>query len=67
MPASVSLRIPRNQPAEILPASLHRQIFLTSRLPRGYFLSITKKQKGGESMKIKVNVRAGGTTSKARA
>jgi hypothetical protein len=27
---------------------------------------ITKKKKGGESMKIKVNVRAGGSTAKAR-
>jgi hypothetical protein len=37
--------------------------FLTSRLLCGSFSSITKQQRGGDSMKIKVNVRAGGTKS----
>jgi hypothetical protein len=60
MRASVSLQIGRSQPTEIRPASLHRSIFLTSRLLCGSFSFITKQQRGGESMKIKVNVRAGG-------
>jgi hypothetical protein len=63
MLANVSLQIWRSQPAEILPASLHRSIFLTSRLLCGSFSFITKQQRGGDSMKIKVNVRAGGLKS----
>jgi len=66
MLGNAALQIRRNQPAEIVSASLHRSIFRNSRLPSGEFLSITKKQKGGEAMKIKVNVRAGSTV-KARA
>jgi len=57
----------RNQPAEIVSASSRVAYFRNSRLPCDDFLFITGTRKGGESMKIKVNVRAGGTISKVRA